>query len=213
MKILINKSMIIIISLLSLLFILFSASLYSNALTSNISDKQLRIHIIANSDDSIDQEVKIKVRNSILNYLKTLDLENKSKKEIVNTIEKNIDSIKSISQKTIQANNLSYSIDVELNKYNSQKKEYKNISFPSGLYDSLIIKIGNAKGHNWWSIIYPSLCFSDLDSNCLESKEFDSLKNNLSEEEFNLIINNKSKKIFKFKLIDFIESFIHSNKT
>lgn len=211
MKQFLNKFMIIFIFLLSLLFILFCATFYSKELTNNISNKLLRIHVIANSDIEADQELKIKVKNSILNYLKTLNIEDISKNNTIQLLKENKHNIELIAQKTIYENNFNYPVSIEFTKYNSHKKESKNISIPSGIYDSLIIKIGKAAGHNWWSIIYPSLCFTDINSNNFKN-ETDSLKNILSNEEYNLILNNSSKKIFKFKIIDFIENIINSNK-
>lgn len=221
-----NKIIIVIIFLLLLLFIISSATFYSNQLTNDISNKLLRIHVIANSDAETDQELKIKVRNSILNYLKTLNIENSSKNNTINILRNNKNNIKLIAQNTIYENNFDYPISVEFTKYNSTKKESKNISIPSGIYDSLIIKIGNATGHNWWSIIYPSLCFTDTNSYTLNDStiidndnnnnnndsDTNTLKEILSKEEYDLIINNSSKKIFKFKIVDFIESIIHCNQ-
>lgn len=86
-------------------------------------------------------------------------------------------------------------------------KTYGDISIPCGYYDALRIKIGEAKGQNWWCVMFPPLCFVDVSSGIVSDESKDEMKNNLSSEEYNLISNDDDVEIsFKFKLIELLQN-------
>lgn len=85
-------------------------------------------------------------------------------------------------------------------------KVYGDISLPSGMYDALRIEIGEAKGHNWWCVMFPTLCFVDVSSGALDEESKDILESNLETEEFELISENNSEFHFKFRLVEFFEN-------
>ncbi len=87
-------------------------------------------------------------------------------------------------------------------------KSYGDISLPSGFYDALRIKIGNASGQNWWCVMFPPLCFVDVSSGIVPDDSKEAIKKDLSDEEFSLISNNEdnSEISFKFKLIEFFQN-------
>ena len=74
---------------------------------------------------------------------------------------------------------------------------------PAGFYDALKVEIGEAKGRNWWCVMFPSLCFVDISSGIVPEESKEDLKNNLSDEEYSLISNDSDYGIkFKFKLLE-----------
>ena len=74
---------------------------------------------------------------------------------------------------------------------------------PAGFYDALKFEIGEAKGRNWWCVMFPSLCFVDISSGIVPEESKADLKNNLSDEEYSLISNDSDYGIkFKFKLLE-----------
>ena len=78
---------------------------------------------------------------------------------------------------------------------------------PAGFYDALRVEIGEAKGQNWWCVMFPPLCFVDVTSGVVPEESKKELQNNLSEEEFALISDNQSSNIqFKFKLLEFSQT-------
>ena len=88
-------------------------------------------------------------------------------------------------------------------------KTYGDISLPSGYYDALRIKIGNADGKNWWCVMFPPLCFVDVSSGIVPDESKETMKKDLSAEEFSLISNEDDSKIsFKFKLIELFQHAI-----
>ena len=68
------------------------------------------------------------------------------------------------------------------------------------IYDALRVEIGEAKGQNWWCVMFPPLCFVDVTSGVVPEESKKELQNNLSEEEFALISDNAIKQIFNLNL-------------
>ena len=113
--------------------------------------------------------------------------------------------------------------NINANNYNNQKeiilahiKKYGDISLPCGNYDALEIKLGNNSGQNWWCVLYPSLCFTDVSSGKVPESSKEELKNTLSDEEYLLILEDTPTYNFKFKLVElfnnnFILGQINSN--
>ena len=73
------------------------------------------------------------------------------------------------------------------------------------MYDALRIKIGNADGHNWWCVMFPTLCFVDVSSGSLDDNSKNVLESSLNEEEYDLVSNDNFGASFKFKIVEFFE--------
>lgn len=186
----------IILIFLFLFLILFDAFTYADTIQNEISQNVIRLHIIANSDKSEDQILKLKVRDAILKQMRTQDFSDYS--SAYNYISNNLDTFKNIALSTLKENGCNADISVEFKKCNFPEKSYDLLTFPSGEYIALRIIIGNGVGHNWWCVMFPTLCFSDFV--CSGDNAGITLKESLSEESF-AIIANKSK--FKLKIVDF----------
>lgn len=138
------KSFLILIVLL-FAFLFITVSSYANTISKDLSDNFFRLHILANSNSTEDQNLKLKVRDSITQYMKTLTLNCKTKNEVIDVVNNHINDFYNIVQKTIQDNGYNYSINIEVGNFYFPTKYYGNISLPSGLYDALKIEIGEAK--------------------------------------------------------------------
>ena len=193
------------------LFLFFSSFYYTKYVSSNISSKVFRLHIVANSDSITDQILKLKVRDSILEYMNSLINSSMSKDDITKIAVQNIPKFKSIANDTINKNGYRYSVAVEVGSFFFPTKKYGNIYFPDGNYDSLNIKIGNASGHNWWCVMFPPLCFIDSQTGVLTEESENYLKNTLTNEDFNIISQENNSYIFKFKTIEIINNIFYKN--
>ena len=98
-----------------------------------------------------------------------------------------------------------YDVCVEIGNYNFPTKNYGDISLPSGYYDALRVKIGEAKGQNWWCVMFPPLCFVNVSSGIVPDESKEQMKESLSDEGYSVISDNESNNIkFKFKLIELL---------
>ena len=195
------KYIFIILSLL-FCFIFLSISSYAHTVSGNLSDNFFRLHILANSDSEIDQNLKLKVRDSIIEYMNSQDISNSTKAEVISIVENNLENYKLIAEKVISEKGFEYPVSVEIGNFHFPTKVYGNISLPAGYYDALRIKIGNAEGENWWCSLFPPLCFVDISSGVIDESSKDNLKENLSDEEFAIITSSDEKIKLKFKLLE-----------
>lgn len=199
-----------IILILSLFFIytLISAFSYANAVSKDLSESVFRLHVLANSDNSDDQSLKYKVRDNVLSYMNDLCLNTKTKEEAIKIARIHQDEFYKIAKQTIIDNGYDYDVNIKIGVFDFPTKQYGDISFPAGSYDALRIEIGEAKGQNWWCVMFPPLCFVDMTSGIVPDESKKTLESSLSsEEEYILINDNKSNDIeFKFKLVEFFQN-------
>jgi stage II sporulation protein R len=138
-----------------------------------------------------------------------------SKEECIEIVSNHLSDFSQIANETILANGFSYSATTELGNFEFPTKNYADITFPSGYYDALEVKLGNADGKNWWCVLYPSLCFIDTTSGFVPDDSKESLEDNLNTESYALISNNDAVSLsFKFKLVEFFNKnkFINTAK-
>jgi stage II sporulation protein R len=188
-------------------FILFVFAYYSSVylynLQNSIANKIIRFHVIANSDSSFDQSLKLKVRDKIIEYLSPLLENSKNINESRKIIEQNIDNIENIAIETLSKFS-NYTAKAELTYSNFPTKTYDDYSFPAGNYEALKITIGEGEGKNWWCVMFPPLCFTDSSIEFPE-KSIETLSTNLSEKELDLISNADKPNIqVKFKILEWL---------
>lgn len=172
---------------------LFSFLAYGISKGNAISDKLIRFHVIANSDSSEDQDLKLKVRDSILKEIgPKLEISN-SKEESEDIIRSNFDIIKTSAEKEIINYGKNYEVTVVLGKSPFPTKMYSTIALPAGEYDALKVIIGEGEGKNWWCVMFPPLCFIDITKGVTSNDTEERLKNVLDTAEYNSILNNDPK--------------------
>ena len=149
---------------LSVAFGLICALLLSvshfNAACDDLRQNVLRLHIIANSDSDADQNLKLKIRDEILNktgdlFLNCNDLENAEK-----TVKENLNSFSDIANRVIEENGFNYIATASFGKSDFSTRYYDDFTLPAGEYNSLIITLGEGEGKNWWCVVYPTVCIS-----------------------------------------------------
>ena len=166
----------------------------------DVKDILIRFHVIANSDSKEDQNLKLKVKDNIIEYLYPF-LENaNSLDEARKIIIQNEDNILMITNETIKENGNNYSARVELAKDNFPDKSYGNITLPHGEYEALRIIIGDGNGKNWWCVMFPPLCFIDVTKGEInEDKSKDELDSEVLKSKKQ---NEEEKPKIKFKIVE-----------
>ena len=119
----------------------------------------LRIHIRANSNDKDDQTVKLLVRDAIAQVLSSLLANASSLEKAKQIVSDGLTTLKDISDKVLRENDKTYTSVCTITNEYFPTRAYKDIVVESGYYDALVISLGEAKGDNWWCIIYPQLCY------------------------------------------------------
>ena len=202
-----TKSMVKMIFILTFLLFIYTslcAFSYAKSTSSDIADSVFRLHVLANSDSSEDQALKYKVRDSLLDYMNSLCSETTSKDEAISIASNHLDDFKKIAEDTISSNGYNYTVQVQIGNFEFPTKTYGDISLPSGYYDALRVNIGEAKGQNWWCVMFPPLCFIDVSSGVVPDESKEVLKDSMNEEEFALVSESdeNSEINFKFKILE-----------
>ncbi len=178
-----------------LAFILFICSFVPLITTGeSISNKVLRLHIIANSDSDYDQNVKLKVRDEVLKLSGDMFADCKTLEDAKNVSQNNIDLIQSVANNTLSSLGCSEAATVAVAKEYFSTRIYDDFTLPAGIYDSIKIVIGNGEGHNWWCVMFPQVCLSG----CTKDLEDD-----LTDEEIKMI--HSKDYIVKFKAVEIYE--------
>ena len=134
----------VIISILFLLYIFLLAKNYTYAISEDLSNTVLRLHIIANSNTLEDQNLKYKVRDNIINYMNSISENITSKEEALELAKNNKGNFLNIAKQTIIENGFNYDVNIDFGNFYFPTKNYGDISFPAGNYDAIKIEIGES---------------------------------------------------------------------
>ncbi len=121
-----------------------------------LSSSLVRLHVIAASDEPEEQELKLRVRDSVLEYLTPLLDESESPEDAQSVISKNLGSIQQAASRCAEGRR----VRVTLGSEYYPTREYESFTLPAGQYRSLRVILGEGKGHNWWCVVFPPLCVS-----------------------------------------------------
>lgn len=163
-----------------------------------IKNEIIRFHVLANSDSPEDQDLKIKVRDAIIEHVYEGLESSKSIEESREYLINNKDVIENIAKEVVINSGYNYNINSSLSKENFPDKLYGDILFPQGEYEAFKILIGEAKGQNWWCVMFPPLCFVDETKETIDNyKTRENLEINKEVE-----VKEESKIVFKSKILE-----------
>ena len=176
----------------------------------NIAKEILRLHVVANSDSKEDQELKMKVKETLVTYLRGTMSDAASVEEAREQIEKRLPEIEAIAEEKMQTEGYAYKAQAELGECYFPVKEYGDLTFPAGEYEALRVNLGESAGKNWWCVMYPSLCFVDSTYQVVPDSSKEKLKNNLSEEEYRSLLDGEDEVHYSSKIIEWIGNTLFS---
>jgi stage II sporulation protein R len=161
--------------------------LYTKAawLQHDISEKVLRFHVLANSDDEADQNLKLAVRDAVGSYMQKKLAGVDDLEECEQIVNGNLDQIREVAAETIAQNGYDYDVTAELEYTSFPVKSY---TFPAGEYEALRVVIGEGKGHNWWCVMYPNMCFSGSMYEVVDEQAGEKLREVLTTEEYEKVL-------------------------
>ena len=190
---------------LVIIFILvatLSLGAFADTTQKNISEKLIRLHVIANSDTQEDQEVKLKVRDRILEYVTELTEGCSDISEAREKIEERLPELTKIAKSVLYENGFSYNAKAELSDEFFPTREYGSFSLPAGDYNALRIHLGKADGKNWWCVLFPPLCLSAAEAETVDLLE----TSGLSENEIKLMTSDDIEYKYKFGIVEFFQN-------
>lgn len=146
---------------LSLAMIFCFSSIFCACTANNSYDGELlRLHIRANSNSAADQNVKLKVRDAVNDYI-SRNVKKTDFAEAYADIRSRLDELNSIAKRVLGANGFDYGATARLCNEYFPARRYGDVTVKDGYYDALIIELGAGAGDNWWCVIYPPLCYGE----------------------------------------------------
>ena len=150
----------------------------------HLAQEVLRFHVLANSDSEEDQALKMKVKEKVIELLEEEIPEGMNVTETADWMRRNTDKLRNCAQQVVLKNGYDYPISAGVTTCYFPEKTYGDVRFPAGNSEALRIEIGEATGHNWWCVLYPSLCFINDSYGVVADEKIEELKKVLTEEEF-----------------------------
>lgn len=169
----------------------FGWAMVSESAVNDISSEIIRLHILANSNSQEDINLKLKVRDAVLKEANI-----KSYGSI------DLEKIKNICFDEIKRNGFYYDVKVEMGTFYFPTKSYESIMLPAGDYKAVRILIGEAKGENWWCVMYPPLCFDGTSDGKLSQEKLDQLKRGMKSDNYSMISGEKITLKPSFKIVE-----------
>lgn len=179
--------------------------LKADQLQEGIAHEIIRFHVIANSDSSKDQALKLKVKEALVEKMAVYLSKAKDIEEAREIIGSKLTTLQITAQELITYNGFDYPVAVTLEPCYFPIKVYGNYTFPAGTYEALRVQIGEAKGQNWWCVMFPPLCFVDETYSIVDEETDQQLKFLLTEEEYEALRSKKVPVKAKFKLWEYIK--------
>ena len=167
---------------------------------SAIYDDVLRFHVIAESDTEEAQSLKLMVRDAALEYISERMTDCTTVSEACERVEENLDGIENTAEECARKNGYAGKVKAYLTKEEYPRRVYGDAVMPAGEYTSLRIVIGEGEGHNWWCVLFPTLC-----TGFSYSEEY--IQTGFTPEEYRMITGGDRFKV-KLRILEVIEGLL-----
>lgn len=172
----------------------------------DIADQVIRLHVVANSDSQDDQELKLEVKEEILDLLREELRGDTSVVMAQQTLRDHLREIEEMADRYIKERGYDYEVNAELGTCYFPVKEYGDMTFPAGEYKALKVNIGKSEGKNWWCVMYPTLCLVDSTYQVVPEDSKEKLRENLTEEEYESLLTGGEDVQYGFWIMDFLSN-------
>ncbi len=178
------KLWIILILSITFLWVCLAGARKQIETEETIASEIIRFHVLANSDSEEDQALKLAVRDEVV---KSMQEKLKDVQELAQARSILLDcqpELADTARSVIRERGYDYNVTVSMENTYFPEKTYGDMTFPAGKYEALRICIGEAAGHNWWCVLFPSLCFVDEATAVVPEESKEKLENALPEETY-----------------------------
>lgn len=157
-----RKSFALIIMCLALLLTSWESQKNDAALLqTSIPEESIRLRILAHSDRPQDQAIKMLVRDRIVEQMNSWAVEATTLQDARAIVNDHVEQLNHVVGEVLQENGQAYAYQVSLAEVDFPTKSYGGLVYPGGMYEALLISLGDAEGRNWWCVLFPPLCFVD----------------------------------------------------
>lgn len=166
-----------------------------------ISEAVLRLHVRADNDSPRAQQLKLSVRDAMLQTLEKYEADMKNKKSAKSIVAAHMKELQAAASDVLKASHCPYEVDIKIEKTWFPQKSYGDMTLPEGMYDAVVACLGSGQGENWWCVLFPKLCFVTPEDGQVPPSGKAALSEALSEEAYASIIADRP----RFKIVEWFE--------
>lgn len=181
---------------------LLCTTLWAQAGQEQLADHVIRLHVVANSDSESDQAVKLRVRDDVLREAEARLAACTSREEAGEILQNAIPSLTRTAAETLEECGCETPVQVTLGKVWYPSRYTGTYALPAGEYTSLRVIIGEGAGHNWWGVLFPSLCLPAVTEQAVPAM-------GLTESDLSLLTEETPVYHVKFRTAELISSLLH----
>lgn len=177
-------------------------------LAGRLRKQVLRFHVIADSNQKTDQDLKLEVRSFLLGRISQGLAEesgsSRSKESTASYVRLHKNELEQDANKFIRNKGFSYEAEIEVGVSHFPTKTYGDMLFPAGDYDAVRVVLGKGKGRNWWCVLYPSLCLTDSSAKTVPESSKKELAEHMAPDDYETIFNEPPKVEIRFRLLELL---------
>lgn len=168
---------------------------------SQLASRMVRLHVVANSDSAEDQELKLQVRDAVLERCQTLLAGADSVEDTRETLKDALPDLAAVGLAVVEEQGYDCSVAVSLEYTSFPTIDYGDFSLPAGNYQALRVELGEGEGHNWWCVLFPGLCLEPV-SDLAQS----AMAEGLTEEDVALLTKDGAEYELRFRILELLDS-------
>lgn len=191
---------VIILNVIIVLALIITG-VYYISIYDDVSENLIRLHVISNSNSEEDTEIKLKVRDNILDAVEEKITKNSTKQDIINALPEMEES----ANKFLDENNIGYDAKIKFENTEIPRKEYNGIVLPKGNYKSIRVMLGEGGGENWWCVAYPPLCFTEQTTGKISESGEKILRESMDYKSYRMITSDIK---YELKIVEVAEKII-----
>lgn len=176
---------------------------YFASVSGEIRESVVRLHILADSDSEIDQQVKLKVRDALLEKNTELLSNKVTSENAEDYFESSKAELEKCANEVLKENGFNYKATITLGEEYYTTRVYEDLTFPAGTYTSVKVVLGSGAGKNWWCVMFPPLCVPVANGR-LETDDGVNLEEYL-DKDGKRIVSSKGKFKAEFKIVELYE--------
>ena len=197
-----DKIILIALAIGFVLYFAFSIT-YFASVSGEIRENVVRLHILADSDLKVDQEIKLKVRDALLKKNTELLSDKVTPENAEEYFESSKEELEKCANEVLKENGADYKATITLGKEYYTTRVYEDLTFPAGTYTSIKVILGTGEGQNWWCVMFPPLCVPVADGG-IETDDGVELEEYL-DESGKRIVTSEGKFKAEFKIVEWYE--------
>lgn len=164
-----------------------------------LAQKLIRLHVVANSDSEADQAIKLRVRDAVLAAAESIlsDAD-----DAPTALSAHLSTLEKAAAETLRTLGCDTAVSVTLQNEAFPTRAYETFSLPAGVYRTLRVTIGAGEGHNWWCVVFPSICTAAS----MNEFETAAAAAGFDEGELHLITGESTPYVLKFKALEWLSA-------